>query len=179
MIWIERGRHRHAHHHAHHHQSYHHVDKQLYRRALPITMDLAFMEKLGRARDAKRFVKLIRGANKDQMRTLVDTTVKIMRKEVPVASRLRNRIIQNRRLLRHVANPGYSMSRKRKYLVQKCGMLGLSRIFTGLAKLAPRLMPLVSAGTPALRALTSSIVRSASMPNLTRAVPIGRVPRSN
>ena len=125
---------------------------------------------MGRARDAKRFVKLIRGANKDQMRTLVDTTVKIMRKEVPVATRLRNRIIQNRRLLRHVANPGYSMSRKRKYLVQKGGMLGgLSRIFTGLAKLAPRMMPLVrAASTPALRALTPSLVRSASMPNLSR-----------
>src|SRR3981189_2605718 len=155
MIWIERGRHRHAHHnhhHAHPHQSYHHVDKQLYRRALPITMDLAFMEKLGRARDAKRFVKLIRGANKDQMRTLVDTTVKIMRKEVPVAARLRNRIIQNRRLLRHVANPGYSMSRKRKYLVQKGGMLGgLLRLFTSLAKLAPRLLK--TASMPALRAI--------------------------
>src|SRR3981189_2305078 len=175
MIWIERGRHRHAHHHAHHHQSYHHVDKQLYRRALPITMDLAFMEKLGRARDAKRFVKLIRGANKDQMRTLVDTTVKIMRKEVPVAARLRNRIIQNRRLLRHVANPGYSMARKRKYLVQKGGMMGLAKIFTSLAKLVPRLLR--TASMPALRAVTPSIVRSAplvrsvSMPNLSRVAP--------
>src|SRR3981189_2441166 len=172
MIWIERGRHRHAHHHAHHHQSYHHVDKQLYRRALPITMDLAFMEKLGRARDAKRFVKLIRGANKDQMRTLVDTTVKIMRKEVPVAARLRNRIIKNRRLLRHVANPGYSMSRKRKYLVQKGGMMGLARIFTGLAKLAPRLlktasMPALRAGMPSI-ARSAPLMRSASMPNLSR-----------
>src|SRR3981189_2559109 len=172
MIWIERGRHRHAHHHAHHHQSYHHVDKQLYRRALPITMDLAFMEKLGRARDAKRFVKLIRGANKDQMRTLVDTTVKIMRKEVPVAARLRNRIIKNRRLLRHVANPGYSMSRKRKYLVQKGRMMGLAQIFTSLAKLVPRLLR--TASMPTLRAVMPSIarsaplVRSASMPNLSR-----------
>ena len=80
-----------------------------------------------------------------------------MRKEVPVAIRLRNRIIQNRRLLHHVANPGYSMSRKRKYLVQKGGMLGfgLSRIFISLAKLAPRLMPLVrAASTPVLRGLT-------------------------
>src|SRR3981189_1375057 len=168
MIWIERGRHRHA----HHHQSHHHGDKQLYRRALPITMDLAFMEKLGRARDAKRFVKLIRGANKDQMRTLVDTTVKIMRKEVPVAARLRNRIIKNRRLLRHVANPGYSMSRKRKYLVQKGGMMGLAQIFTSLAKLVPRLLR--TASMPTLRAVMPSIarsaplVRSASMPNLSR-----------
>src|SRR3981189_991600 len=169
------GRHRHRahpHHHAHHHQSYHHDDKQLYRRVLPITMDLAFMEKLGRARDAKRFVKLIRGANKDQMRTLVDTTVKIMRKEVPVAARLRNRIIQNLRLLRHVANPGYSMSCKRKYLVQKGGMMGLARIFTSLAKLVPRLLR--TASMPTLRAVMPSIarssplVRSASMPNLSR-----------
>src|SRR3981189_2379532 len=169
------GRHRHAHHnhhHAHHHHSYHHVDKQLYRRALPITMDLAFMEKLGRARDAKRFVKLIRGANKDQMRTLVDTTVKIMRKEVPVAARLRTRIIKNRSLLRHVANPGYSMSRKRKYLVQKGGMMGLAQIFTSLAKLVPRLLR--TASMPTLRAVMPSIarsaplVRSASMPNLSR-----------
>ena len=68
------------HHRAHHHHhAHHHTDKQLYARVLIITMDLAFMEKLGRARDAKRFVKLIRGANKDQIRTLVDTIVKIMR----------------------------------------------------------------------------------------------------
>src|SRR3981189_1839156 len=160
----------HAHHRHTHHR--HHVDKQLYRRALAITMDLAFMEKLGRARDAKRFVKLIRGANKGQMRTLVDTTVKIMRKEVPVAARLRNRIIQNRRLLRHVANPGYSMSRKRMYLVQKGGMMGLAKIFTSLAKLVPRLLR--TASMPTLRAVMPSIarsaplVRSASMPNLSR-----------
>src|SRR5271155_1230429 len=133
-------------------------------------MEDNFLLKLGRARNAKRFIKLIRRANNDQMRSLVHATVRIMRKEVPVSPRLRNRIIQNRRFLRHVANPGYSLSRKKKYLMQKGGSIaggigGLARLFIGLMRMAPmmaRSMPAIS------RALPGVMRRVSSLPTLSR-----------
>src|SRR5271156_1412865 len=99
------------------------------------------------------------------MRSLVHATVRIMRKEVPASSRLRNRIIQNRRLLRDVANPEYSLSRKKKYLIQKGGgVSGIAKLFTSLT----RLMPLMrSVSTPALSRLPS-LMRASSLQNLSR-----------
>src|SRR3977135_2588294 len=84
---------------------YHLVDKQVYGKTIATNcgMDTKFVAKVGR--HPKKFVKLLRGASKEQVQSLVDATVKVLRKEIPVSSRLRNAIIEQRRFLRHLSHP--------------------------------------------------------------------------
>src|SRR3977135_670028 len=98
-------------------------------------MDTKFVAKVGR--HPSKFVKLLRVASKEQVQSLVDVTVKVLRKEIPITSHLRNAIIEQRRFLRHLAHPTYSIHSKKRYLIQKggAGIGALAKGLTGSARL--------------------------------------------
>src|SRR3981189_15153 len=85
-------------------------------------MDDNFVAKVGRY--PNKFVALLRGAKKNQIQSLVNATIKVLRKEIPIKARLRNAIIKHRRFLRHVVHPMHSWASKRRYLIQKGGGVG-------------------------------------------------------
>src|SRR3981189_2394764 len=132
-------------------------------------MDDNFVAKVGRY--PHKFVALLRGAKKNQIQSLVNATIKVLRKEIPIKSRLRNAIIKHRRFLRHVVHPTYSLASKRRYLIQKGGggatatMRALAlgfKYFSRLGKLSRSLPWLV-------RPLRTVSTLSRSLPSLAEA----------
>src|SRR5271156_6784624 len=95
--------------------------------------NIAFIRKLGKIKDQKKIKKLIRLASKDEMKSLVDGTVRLLRKEIPVRRKMKKEILRNRRILRHVVHPSYSLNSKKRYLIQKGGA-GFGSLFTNIAK---------------------------------------------
>ena len=137
-------------------------------------MDIQFLRKLGR--NPHKFQSLIRHADKKQIQSLVDATVRIMRKEVPLKSRMRNAVIKQRLMLRHIAHPKYSTASKKRYLIQKGGGPGkiVTSLLTGIAKLGTKSLPsLTRLGGKVAAKLTGSGYQSLrgarSLPALSRA----------
>src|SRR3981189_374912 len=132
-------------------------------------MDDNFVAKVGRY--PHKFVALLRGAKKNQIQSLVNATIKVLRKKIPIKLRLRNAIIKHRRFLRHVVHPTYSLASKRRYLIQKGGgpataaMRALTLGFKYFTKLTRSLPSLA-------RPLTTVSRLSTSLPSLT---DVGRV----
>src|SRR3981189_1076411 len=130
-------------------------------------MDDNFVAKVGRY--PKKFVALLRGASKNQIQSLVDATVKVLRKEIPIKSHLRNAIIKHRRFLRHGAYPTHSWASKRKYLVQKGGDFGAAvRAITGAGSMVSRIGRVASMSR-SLPSLVKPLGRS--LPSLSRSLP--------
>src|SRR3977135_3717610 len=139
-------------------------------------MDTKFVAKVGR--HPSKFVKLLRGASKEQVQSLVDATEKVLRKEIPVSSRLRNAIIEQRRFLRHLAHTTYSIHSKKRYLIQKGaglgalakGLTGSTRLLSGIGRAAS-----MSRLPSVVRPLSRTAPLSRSLPSL--AVAGGRPAR--
>ena len=130
-------------------------------------MDDNFVAKVGRY--PKKFVALLRGANKNQIQSLVNATIKVLRKEIPIKSRLRNAIIKHRRLLRHVVHPMHSWRSKRRYLIQKGGGVGAAlNALSGASSVVSRIGRVASMSR-SLPTLARPLGRS--LPSLSRSLP--------
>src|SRR5271156_2605473 len=122
--------------------------------------NIAFIRKLGKIKDHKKIKKLIRLASKDEMKCLVDGTVRLLRKEIPVRRKMKKEILRNRRILRHVVHPAYSLNSKKRYLIQKGGA-GFGSLFTNIAKAIGRAPPAAAAMTGAARTVNAPGLRFA------------------
>src|SRR5271156_6864065 len=119
-----------------------------------------FIRKIAGSKDPDKFKKLIRHASKSEMQSLIKCYVKVLRREIPVSARVRKRIIKHRRFLRHLVHPSYSMTSKKKYVLQTGGAGGFK---AALSAARIRARATLSAMRPSVRALRGA-VRSA--PNL-------------
>src|SRR3981189_2546175 len=70
---------------------------------------------------AEDLKKRLKCANKDQIKTLVDLTFNIMKKNIPVCPKKIKFIKQNRKFLRHIVHPSFSLKSKMRYMIQKGG----------------------------------------------------------
>src|SRR3981189_872704 len=71
---------------------------------------------------AEDLKKRLKCANKDQIKTLVDLTFNIMKKNIPVCPKKIKFIKQNRKFLRHIVHPSFSLKSKKRYMIQKGGV---------------------------------------------------------
>src|SRR5277367_3965089 len=86
---------------------------------------------MDRLRKNKAFVKslckkgdcgmILKKANPEQIKTLVDITLNIMKKRIPLSKKGVKFVIAKRRELRHIVNPKYSLKSKKRFIVQKGG----------------------------------------------------------
>src|SRR3981189_2730243 len=86
------------------------------------------------------FKKRLKCANKDQIKTSVDLTFNIMKKNIPVCSKKvkfikQNRQKLNRKFLRHIVHPSFSPKSKKRYMIQKGGTWW-SALFGGVGRAA-------------------------------------------
>jgi len=139
--------------------------------------NIAFIRKLGKIKDHKKIKKLIRLASKDEMKSLVDGTVRLLRKEIPVRRKMKKEILRNRRILRHVVHPAYSLNSKKRYLIQKGGA-GFGSLFTNIAKAIGRAPP-AAAMTGAARTVNAPGLRFApAVVNAPHAIPTAPMMRT-
>src|SRR3981189_302994 len=103
------------------------------------------------------FKKRLKCANKDQIKTLVDLTFNIMKKNIPVCPKKVKFIKQNRKFLRHIVHPSFSLKSKKKYMIQKGGAWW-SALFGGVGRGA-------ISGT-AGRSMLGNLARSSSVSSL-------------
>src|SRR5271163_4555585 len=83
---------------------------------------------------------ILKKASPEQVKTLVDITLNIMKKRIPLSKNGVTFVMSKRRELRHVLNPKYSLKSKKRFIVLKGGgifaplMSFLGR--TGLTRIA-------------------------------------------
>src|SRR3981189_127377 len=106
---------------------------------------------------AEDLKKRLKCANKDQIKILVDLTFNIMKKNIPVSPKKIRFIKQNRKFLRHIVHPSFSLKSKKRYVIQKGGAWW-SALFGGAGRAA---IP-GSVG----RSMLGNLSRSASLSNL-------------
>src|SRR3981189_3272308 len=129
-------------------------------------MDDNFVAKVGRY--PNKFVALLRGAKKNQIQSLVNATIKVLRKEIPIKARLRNAIIKHRRFLRHVVHRMHSWVSKRRYLIQKGG--GVGAAVNALSR-ASNVVSRIGRVASMSRSLPSLARPLGSLPALSRSLP--------
>src|SRR5277367_1954856 len=114
--------------------------------------------------------KILKKANPEQVKTLVDITLNIMKKRIPLSKKGVKFVMSKRRELRHVLNPKYSLKSKKRFIVQKgggifaplmsfLGRTGLTRIAGSAAGVRPRVAG--SAAGAVTRAGISAAARGA------------------
>src|SRR5277367_1764145 len=160
-----------------------------------LRQNTAFVKSLCKKGDCGAILKK---ATPEQVKTLVDITLNIMKKRIPLSKKGVKFVMSKRRELRHVLNPKYSLKSKKLFTVQKRGglfspLLGLfgrsaaGRVALGAAGrgagiTASALRPLLtrgaaarvgsSASSVASTATTSAATRAASS-NIIRMNPMG------
>src|SRR5277367_4612393 len=103
-----------------------------------LRQNTAFVKSLCKKGDCGAILKK---ATPEQVKTLVDITLNIMKKRIPLSKKGVKFVMSKRRELRHVLNPKYSLKSKKRFNVQKGGsifspLLGLfGRTATGRAAL--------------------------------------------
>src|SRR5277367_6219921 len=139
--------------------------------------------------------KILKKATPEQVKTLVDITLNIMKKRIPLSKKGVKFVISKRRELRHILNPKYSLKSKKRFIIQKGGgifspLLGLfgrsaaGRVALGAAARGARpvaiaLRPLVARGaaarvgsTTSVSTMSSAATRAGSS-NMLRMNPMG------
>src|SRR5271163_1381765 len=101
---------------------------------------------------------ILKKATPEQVKTLVDITLNIMKKRIPLSKKGVKFVISKRRELRHVLNPKYSLKSKKRFIVQKGGGIfaPLMSFFGrgGLASIGSRIV-----GSAAGKAVTGVVTR--------------------
>src|SRR5277367_816239 len=102
-----------------------------------LRQNTAFVKSLCKKGDCGMILKK---ATPEQVKTLVDITLNIMKKRIPLSKKGVKFVISKRRELRHVLNPKYSLKSKKRFIVQKGGgifapLMGLLGR-TGLTRIA-------------------------------------------
>src|SRR3977135_509789 len=101
--------------------------------------------------------KKLKCANKDQIKTLVDLTLNIMKKNIAISPKKVKIIKQNRKFLRHIVHPSFSLKSKKRFMIQKGGGFWTT-LFGGFGRSA-------AAGAVG-RSAVSTLGRTASMGSL-------------
>src|SRR5277367_4251227 len=83
-----------------------------------LRQNTAFVKSLCKKGDCGMILKK---ATPEQVKTLVDITLNIMKKRIPLSKKGVKFVISKRRELRHVLNPKYSLKSKKRFIVQKGG----------------------------------------------------------
>src|SRR5271163_1301851 len=83
-----------------------------------LRQNTAFVKSLCKKGDCSTILKK---ASPEQVKTLVDITLNIMKKRIPLSKKGVKFVLSKRRELRHVLNPKYSLKSKKRFIVQKGG----------------------------------------------------------
>src|SRR5277367_822445 len=83
-----------------------------------LRQNTAFIKSLCKKGDCAMILKK---ATPEQVNTIVDITLNIMKKRIPLSKKGVKFVISKRRELRHVLNPKYSIKSKKRFIVQKGG----------------------------------------------------------
>src|SRR5271154_5306056 len=75
----------------------------------------------------------IKKASNDEIKSMVDLTLNVLKKNVPVSAKKVQLIRQNRHVLRHLCHPSHSLKSKKRYLQQRGS--GFGALFSGLGSL--------------------------------------------
>ena len=67
---------------------------------------------------------VMRKAKADDVKAVCELSADVLRKKVPLGKKHIQLVMQNRRVLRHLVHPQYSINSKRRYLAQRGGGLG-------------------------------------------------------
>ena len=82
---------------------------------------------------------VMRKAKADDVKAVCELSADVLRKKIPLGKKHIQLVMQNRRVLRHLVHPQYSINSKRRYLAQRGGGLGgLGRVLARAAKYVGR-----------------------------------------
>jgi hypothetical protein len=76
----------------------------------------SFVKQLARSNTPDDFKKAMRKANNEQVKTLDDLTFNMMKKKFPVSPKVLKFIKSNRKQLRHLCIPNFSLKSKKRYI---------------------------------------------------------------
>ena len=76
-----------------------------------------FVRKFCKVKDGDKIKSLLKKANPEEIKTLVDLTFNVMNKNIPATPKAIKFIKANRRNLRHLVHSQYSLKSKRKFLI--------------------------------------------------------------
>src|SRR3981189_1427451 len=110
-----------------------------------------FLARLNKARSNDEFKRVMRKAKPEDVKAVIDLTMRIMRKKIPLSKKYVAIIMKNRHRLRHMVHPKFSIKSKKRYFVQHGGslsnLLKIGAKFTGqLLKKLPLNPSLARAG---------------------------------
>src|SRR5277367_3171540 len=97
-----------------------------------LRQNTAFVKSLCKKGDCSTILKK---ATPEQVKTLVDITLNIMKKRIPLSKKGVKFVIAKRRELRHILNPKYSIKSKKRFIIQKGG--GIFSPLLGLFGISP------------------------------------------
>src|SRR5438552_11604086 len=83
--------------------------------------NMLFVQKLCKTKGSDKTKSILKKPKLEEIKTLVDLSLNILNKNIPVRPKDLKCIKANRRILRHLVHPQFSLKSKRKYLIQKGG----------------------------------------------------------
>src|SRR5271156_1901831 len=123
------------------------------------------IKRLARVKNDDDFKSVIRKCKCEDIQRIVELVVLAMSKQVPVSKRQAKILRENRKCLRHLVHPQYSLKSKKRFLIQHGGGKA------GLAKAGARLVGKALGGlarSPVMtRALTKQLATASSKIPLT------------
>src|SRR5271163_1791371 len=105
----------------------------------------------------EKISSILKKANPEQVKTLVDITLNVMKKRVPLSKKALALVQSKRRDLRHILDPKYSIKSKKRYIIQRGG--GLFAPLLGA--FGRSLLGRAAIGTAARGATTRALLTSA------------------
>ena len=91
------------------------------------------------------FKKTMKRAKPEDVKAVVELATNILSKKIPLKKRHIKIVLANRRMLRHLVHPSYSIQSKRRYLIQRGG--GFASIMNSVGKIANRVLPIIAKAT--------------------------------
>ena len=119
-----------------------------------------FLKCMCKTKDASQLKKVLKKASPNDMKCFVNTITDVMKKKIPISKQYAKIIIKNRKMLRHLVHPKFSMKSKKRYMVQKGG--GIGSALARLARIGFRAAGNIGthAGRPLRRIASEGSVRS-------------------
>src|SRR3981189_639707 len=82
-----------------------------------------FLSRLNKARNNDEFKRVMRKAKPEDVKAVIDLTMRIMRKKIPLSKKYVAIIMKNRHRLRHMVHPKFSIKSKKRFFVKHGGSL--------------------------------------------------------
>jgi hypothetical protein len=128
-----------------------------------------FLKCLCKTKDGLQLKKVLKKASPEDMKCLVNTVTDVMKKKIPISKHYAKIIVKNRKMLRHLVHPSFSIKSKKRYMVQHGG--GLAAALARIAKVGFRLASNIGqhAAKPLRRVASEGSIRSLT-PSFTRSL---------